>query len=398
MLLAAVRPLAAVGEMDLPVSLSHRWPESVRVAAPASTAARSDVTGFDSEAIFRGVEDAFGAMAADGRTAALVVRRGDDVVLELETGADADGRRFTTSAPVFLYSAVKPVAALAVLLAVADGALSLDVPVAHVWPAFAAHGKDRVTIREALAHGAAVPGWREPIDLHALADRPAAAHALAEALPWWSPGEPGEHATSYGHLLDAILLHGTGRDIEGWWVEVAASGIGVRLRPGIGAESPWPLRDEGGAWRHVWSSATGAMGALLRNPPELLDVEAVNGPEVRDLVAPAITGYGSAHDLAHLWSWWTGSGGAARLGEDLRDMSLSPVLSGHDHVLDRPVRWALGPQVDDDSIGMGGVGGSFGAYLRSGLSVGFTTADLSPPDRFDALDVALDDLAATAPR
>lgn len=32
-LLGAVRPLAAVGEMDLPVATSHRWPEPVRVAA-----------------------------------------------------------------------------------------------------------------------------------------------------------------------------------------------------------------------------------------------------------------------------------------------------------------------------------------------------------------------------
>lgn len=173
----------------------------------------------------------------------------------------------------------------------------------------------------------------------------------------------------------------------------------MRLCPGIGADAPWPLRDEGGAWRDLWSAATGVMGVLLRNPPELLDVEAVNGTAVRNLVAPAVTGYGSAHDLAHLWSWWTAPDAAARLGKDLRDVSLSPVLRGHDHVLDRAVAWGLGPQVDDDSIGMGGVGRSFGAYLlRPGLSVGFTTADLSPPDRFDALDVALDDLAATAPR
>lgn len=124
-------------------------------------------------------------------------------------------------------------------------------------------------------------------------------------------------------------------------------------------------------------------------------MEAVNGPAGRDL-APAVTGYGSAHDLAHLWSWWTGDAGAARLGRGLRDLSLSPVLAGHDHVLSRDVAWGLGPQVDGalNHVGMGGVGGCFGAHLSGPrLSVGFTTADVSPVGRPDVLDEALDDLA-----
>ena len=304
------------------------------------------------------------------------------------------GRSFTSSTPVFLYSAVKPVAALTVLLAVADGALTLEDPVARLWPEFGAHGKERVTIGHALAHGAAVPGWREPLDLAAFTDREAAANALADSAPWWRPGEPGEHATSYGHLLDAILRRGTGRDIEDWWHDVAAAGIGVRLRPGAGAQAPWPLRDGDGSWHDRWLAATGVMGDLLRNPPELLDVAAVNSATMRDVVAPAVTGYGSAHDLAQLWNWWAGDAGAQRLGATLRDASLAPVLRGHDHVLAREVAWGLGPQVDTDSVGMGGAGGSFGAHLVvPGLSVGFVTADLSPPDRGDVLDPALDALA-----
>ena len=341
------------------------------------------------------LERAFRSLAADGYTAALVVRRGEEVLLDLAAGSDTAGKSFTTATPVFLYSAVKPVAALAVLLAVRDGAVSLDVPVAQYWPAFAAHGKDRVTVREALAHGAAVPGWRTPLDLRALNDRASAAQALADAEPWWTPGEIGEHATSYGHLLDAILRSATGRDIEAWWEEVTAAGVRVRLRPGTGEDAPWPLRDDDGSWRDLWARAPGVMGDLLRNPPALLDVEAVNSPDGRDLVAPAVTGYGSAHDLAHLWSWWTGDAGETCLGAQLRDASLSSVLSGDDHVLNRAVAWGLGPQVDANEVGMGGVGGSFGVHqLRPRLSIGFTTADVSPTGRADVLDEALDALAA----
>ena len=341
------------------------------------------------------LHDAFADLARDGLTAALVVRRGDEVLLDVAVGANPQGQPFTSSTPVFLYSAVKPVAALTVLLAVADGALTLEDPVARVWPEFGAHGKDRVTVAEALAHGAAVPGWREQLDLAGFADREAAARALADSAPWWTPGEPGEHATSYGHLLDAILLRATGRDIESWWDEVAAAGIGVRLRPGTGAQAPWPLRDPDGWWRDRRLAATGIMGQFLRNPPDLLDVAVVNSPRMRQVIAPAVTGYGSAHDLAQLWSWWAGDAEAQRLGTTLRDTSLAPVLRGHDHVLAREVSWGLGPQVDGLTLGMGGAGGSFGVHLVGPeLSVGFVTADLSPPDRGDVLDPALDALAA----
>lgn len=75
------------------------------------------------------------------------------------------------------------------------------------------------------------------------------------------------HATSYGHLLDAILLHATGRDIEGWWTEVAATGIAVRLRPGTGTDEPWPLRDFDLSWRQVWGAAPGLMAISCATRP-----------------------------------------------------------------------------------------------------------------------------------
>ncbi len=121
-------------------------------------------------------------LVADGTPAALVVRRGDEIVVDLARGHDRTGRSFTSHRPVFLYSAVKPVTALAALVAVADGALDLDVPVAAVWPAFGAHGKDTVTVAQALAHGAAVPGWPAGTTINDLQD-PVAAPSSSPAPP-----------------------------------------------------------------------------------------------------------------------------------------------------------------------------------------------------------------------
>lgn len=343
------------------------------------------------EAGFEPLADAFADIVADGIPAALVVRRGDDVVVDLAEGQDVTGRPFTSHRPVFLYSAIKPVTALAVLVAAADGALDLDVAVAQSWPAFGAHGKDRVTVAQALAHGAAVPGWRELWTGTELRDREVVEAALAASVPWWPVGEPGEHATSYGHLVDGILRHATGRDVLAWGAEaIVATGTQLSLLPGEGPRAPAPLDDPGGAWRAARQAAPGAMGELLCNPVELLDAGWVNGPEGRALVAPAVTGYGSAHDLAGLWSWWTSDAAAERLGPQLRDRSLRPELTGHDHVLDHDVAWGLGPQVDEGSVGMGGVGGCAGWHETGpGLSIGLTTPRLGELERFDPLDEVL---------
>ena len=138
------------------------------------------------------------------------------------------------------------------------------------------------------------------------------------------------------------------------------------------------------------------MGDLLRSPPELLDVDWVNGPAGRALLAPAVTGYGSAHDLAALWAWWDGDGAVERLGRMLRDRSVQGVCTGYDHVLDREVAWGLGPQVDATGYGMGGVGGSAGwVETGPGLAIGFTSPRVLLPEQTDPLDEAVEALELT---
>lgn len=340
-------------------------------------------------AVAAAVEEAVAAIAATGAPVAVVAMRGGEVLASAASGADMTGQAFTVDRPVFLYSAIKPVAALAVLLAASRGALDLDDRVAATWPAFGAHGKDDVTVRQALAHAAAVPGWAPGTDVATVADREAAARALAASPPWWPIGEPGEHAVSYGTLLDGILRAATGEDILAW-AERAREviGGGPTLLPGDRA--PAPLEDPDGAWRAAQSQAPGLMGQLLTTPPELLDVGWVNGPSGRALVAPAVTGYGSAADLALLWDWWASPAAEAALGHDLWAASLAVQAAGHDHVLDRPVGWGLGPQVDEAEVGMGGVGGCAGWIHRpTDLAIGLTTCQVGPYERLDPIDEAL---------
>lgn len=339
--------------------------------------------------------DAFGAITAGEAPASLVVRRGSTTLLDVASGTDLAGTPFTTSTPVLLASAIKPAVALAALLAAADGALDLDDSVATHWPAFGAHGKGSVTVRHVLAHAAAVPGWREPFTSTELFDQPVATAALAASRPWWSPGEPGEHATSYGHLIDGVLRHATGRSLSSWWQTMRqVTGCDLALAPDDLAVPPAVLEDPGGTWMRARAADGSAMGRLLRVPVGLLDivVRDTRGGPVPFL--PAVVGYGAARDLARLWAWWVGQGGEQRLGRTLRDESLRPQVVGHDHVLDDQVCWGLGPQVDDGFIGMAGVGGCAAGYDPAhDLVIAFTTPRLSSLDRLDPLEAALEDLA-----
>lgn len=335
------------------------------------------------------------AVADTCGTVAIVALRRDEVVLDHAMGRTTDGAPFTSTTPVFLYSAVKPMTALCVLLAAADGALDLADPVAAHWPAFGAHGKDEVTVAEALAHGAAVPGWRRPMSTTDLADRRGAAAELAASRPWWTPGEPGEHALSYGHLLDGILRHATGRGITSWWADaVAATGVPIDLVAGTGDRRPAPLEDPGHRWRDAWRVLGGRMAELLGGAAGLLDVDVVNGDEVGSLVAPAVTGYASAHDLAGFWAWWASPTASERLGGDHH---LRPVLEDSDHELEHDVAWGLGPQFDPDrSYGMGGIGGSVGWYgPELDLAIGVTTPVVGSLERLDPLQDAIESLRRT---
>ena len=95
----------------------------------------------------------------------------------------------------------------------------------------------------------------------------------------------------------------------------------------------------------------------------LLDVDVLNSETFRRTPFPAIALHASAVSLATFYDSLTAPDGfvATRLGHDLWRAYLEPAAVGHDLVLDRPVTWTLGFQVDEEDgrveLGMGGAGG-----------------------------------------
>ncbi|TXH05884.1 MAG: class A beta-lactamase-related serine hydrolase [Nevskiaceae bacterium] len=95
----------------------------------------------------------------------LVVRRRGQIVMKRAIGClrgngpgeRADRVPLSPDAPICLFSASKAISALLVHKLAEDRLLRLDDRVADFIPEFAAHGKDRVTIRQLLAHRAGIP-------------------------------------------------------------------------------------------------------------------------------------------------------------------------------------------------------------------------------------------------
>ncbi len=114
----------------------------------------------------------------------------------------------------------------------------------------------------------------------------------------------------------------------------------------------------------------------------------LNSARFRGTPFPAVGLHASALSLARFYDDVVRPSGvvAGRLGHDLWRAYVSPAAVGHDLVLDRPVTWTLGFQVDEEdgrvALGMGGAGGcSAWAEPAAGYGAAYLTRGLGGHDR-----------------
>jgi CubicO group peptidase (beta-lactamase class C family) len=80
-------------------------------------------------------------------------------------------------------------AAAATSVAHAQGLFDLDELVSTYWPKFAHAAKDKITIRQLLAHQAGLVGFDRRLDAAQIANHDHMADILARQAPAWPPGE-----------------------------------------------------------------------------------------------------------------------------------------------------------------------------------------------------------------
>lgn len=122
--------------------------------------------------------------------------------------ADVAERRPVDSSTIFpVFSVTKGIAALAVHLQADRGLLSLDDPISKYWPGFAANGKDKATIEDALSHRAGIPQMPDGVTPELMADWDWMVQQIADFTPKFPPGTANAyHVLVWGWIVGEVVV------------------------------------------------------------------------------------------------------------------------------------------------------------------------------------------------
>ncbi|NKY99063.1 serine hydrolase domain-containing protein [Nocardiopsis alborubida] len=335
--------------------------------------------------------------------AGLSVWRGGDEVVRLSGGwVGADRRRpWREDTLVQPYSVSKPFAALAALVAVRDGELGLDEPIGGYWREYGVRGKEHTTLRHVLTHQAGQPRFPAVAAELDLLDDVGLRQSLAQAAPEYAPGTSlGEHALTYGHLIDGVLRAGAGASLAEVFNEVVRPALGLDAWFGVPtgeldrvadleyAFPDWPERLPAAPW--------------LRVPTGALDVRRTNSSAWRQTAFAGVNLHATATSVAEFFSLLTDADGPLRalLGAELHREYISAQATGRDEVFGTELTWTLGLLRDNGKIAKGGIGGSAAWWsIKHGHACAYLTRRLDDHSRAAEIATALeDDLTVTAQR
>lgn len=351
-----------------------------------------DATGWVAKA-FTGVGERFQQLIDTGEEAGggVAVWYDGQLVVDL-VGGWQDSRRttpWTPSTVVQVFSAGKPLVAYAALCAVADGLLRLDEPIAALVPELNDPSR-QVTVRRILDHTAGFPAFPAAASSLAPTDGDPLLDSLWAAGPETPPGEVlAEHALTYGHLIDGVLAAVEAPSIRTCARQLATE-LGCRFEFGLCPDQHHRIADVtiiDPEWVEPYLAHELGRRALTR-PPGLLTPSTLNSPSYRATSFPAIGLHTNASSLAAFYNDLARPNGhiETRLGHDIHHEYLTAQSTGFDHFLRENATWSLGFRLDDDEIGMGGIGGSAGWHSpQLNYSMAYTSRGLGTFDRLEQL-------------
>ena len=140
-----------------------------------------------------------------------VDERATDILVPVDPDEVAEERREARAGEepplaTLVYSATKGLAAMTLAIAHSRGWLDYEERVCAYWPEFAQQGKERITVRQLLAHQAGLFALDEPVDRSLVADLDRLAVVLARQKPAWEPGtRQAYHAITLGFYEGELL-------------------------------------------------------------------------------------------------------------------------------------------------------------------------------------------------
>ena len=352
--------------------------------------------------------------------ACCVYHRGEKVV-DLWGGVrnKSTGEPWQEDTMVLIWSATKGLAAMTLALANSRGWLDYEERVCAYWPEFAQQGKDRITVRQLLAHQAGLFAFDESVDKDVVADLDRLAVVLARQKPAWEPGtRQAYHALTLGFFEGELLrrIDRRHRSLGQFFQDEIATPLGldvyVRLPGSIPNSrlatlaSPSPLAMLWGFPLRLTLDSLNPRSnlhrALLVNPGTAI-IQDAQRIYSRDLEVPSGGGVGTARGIARAYSEFATEGGELQLRpQTLQALSAPPIPATHgfyDECMKGDIRFSLGFMKpgpgwpfsgDESSFGAPGSGGALGfADPKAGLGYAYVTSQMGTTITGDPRDLAL---------
>ena len=406
--------------------LRRRVTEAISAATPAATCR---IEGENRRGYER-VREAFAGNFDRRRElgGACCAYRGGEKVVDFWGGIRnrQTGEPWQQDTMVIVHSASKGLAAMTLAVAHSRGWLDYDERVCAYWPEFAQQGKERVTVRQLLAHQAGLFAIREPVDRSTLLDLDRLAAVLARQKPAWEPGtRQAYHALTLGfyegELLRRIDPHH--RSLGQFFQDEIALPLGLnlylRLPETIPNSSLATLAPPGrmemllgfppGFMLQAVNPRANMYRALVINPGSgvYLDAERIYA---RNLEVPSGNAVGTARAIARAYSVFATGGRELGLRQETLDLLAAPATPPargfFDECLKGEVQFSLGfmkPSAawpfggGPAAFGSPGAGGAMGfADPIAGVGYAYVTSQMGTALTGDPRDVALRDALYSA--
>jgi CubicO group peptidase (beta-lactamase class C family) len=330
----------------------------------------------------------------------------------------ASGEPWCADTMVVVHSATKGMAAMVMALAHSRGRLDYDERVCTYWPEFAQAGKERITVRQLLAHQAALFAFDEPVDREVMADLDRLAEIMARQRPAWEPGErQAYHAISLGFYQGEIMrrIDPAHRSLGQFFADEIAAPLGLdfylRLPESIPdarlarLESPsrWTIL-KGMPFAVVLASMNRRSvlyRSLIANPGTGFYVDP-HRVYARNLEAPSGLGVGTARAIAKAYGVFASGGRELTLRPETIEALKAPAIPArrgfYDECFHGPIQFSLGFMKPSESFRFGhagafgapGAGGAMGyADPETGIGYGYVTNRMGIRLEGDPRDVAL---------
>jgi CubicO group peptidase (beta-lactamase class C family) len=316
---------------------------------------------------------------------------------------------------VIVYSATKGLAAMTLAVAHSRGWLDYEAPVSAYWPEFAQRGKERITVRQLLAHQAGLYALDEPLDRALVADLDRLADVLARQKPAWEPGtRQAYHGITLGFYESELLrrIDPRHRSLGRFFQDEIASPLGldvyIRLPEGIPDSRLATISPPGRLEMMLGFPLRLAVDAM--NPRSKI-VRALRGSELphddqriyaRDLEVPSGGAVGTARAIARAYGSFATGGSELGLRAETLDLLAAPAIPAthgfYDECMKGEVEFSLGFMKSgatwsfgsSSSFGSPGSGGSLGfADPCSGVGYAYVTSRMGTSVSGDPREVAL---------